>query len=203
MPHLPALFNRLLKKSWYLKVSVMKLIRMNPANRKATEVRLSCGGFVTAYITGIGAWVLFTPRGPDREMGSPSSIFGGLEGTWGREDWGFSLGEALCRVTMLPSVKVGLRELWEDFGGDKLCLYLWKVYTSLPAHVPSHFLTSGSCSFLSTEASSGKWNQISAQTMGSKSTSSAEVIAFDVNEQVLCRREEAGVRTCTSVARKV
>lgn len=101
----------------------MKLIRMNPTNKKVTKIRLSCRRSVTAYITCIDAWVLFTPWGQDGERSSPSSIFGVLEGTRQREDRGFGLGEELCRVTMLPSVKVGLRELWEHFGGDKLCLF--------------------------------------------------------------------------------
>lgn len=43
-----------------------------------TKVRLSSGRSVTAYIPGIGALVLFTPRGQAGEMGSPISIFGGL-----------------------------------------------------------------------------------------------------------------------------
>lgn len=60
--------------------------KTNSAERKVAKVRLSSGRPVTAYIPGMGTWVLFTPRGQAGEMGSPIEILGGLWERRERED---------------------------------------------------------------------------------------------------------------------
>lgn len=82
--------------------------------------------------------------------------------------------DLLCGDTMLPSVNVEFNELQEDFGGDQaLSLPLKSIYsTAKSSPLPSP----GVWGVLSIEAASRNCGQHFAQAMGSKSTSSAEVI---------------------------
>lgn len=62
-PTSPALVNRPQMKAVCLKVSVMKPKKPNSAERKVAKVRLSSGRSVTAYIPGIGAYLIYTVGG--------------------------------------------------------------------------------------------------------------------------------------------